>query len=290
MTFRLTEQELQKLDKNGFIGPFDLYNREDVGKELKRLRLSLLDRSNAPYDQEPAGNIGNYDRHLDIPFLAEHVKRPEIVGRVASILGEDLLCWRTEFFAKYPGDEGTDWHQSRSVAIGSGSPPVAATQSHDRYPDVYLTLSVWTALTDATIMPGSQKELHYDDQKLMTWRAEAVNNTVKGGVKRGLFGYDTREIQIDEKWAPDETQAFNMELAAGQFVMFWEATMHGSLPNRTKNQTRMAVVARYVPTHVQIYRDFSVLKEYGGEADLRRWHAVLVSGTDKYGYNKLSLE
>lgn len=294
MSFALSADELERFDRDGFVGPFDVYDSAEAADEMKRLRASLVERDRAVYDFQKGGSLANYDRHLDVPFLYNHVRRPQIVDRVRQILGPDLLCWRTEFFAKYPGDEGTDWHQSRNLAIGSGLSPLIATAPHTKYPDIFLTLAVWTALTDATTenscmqyMPGSHKELIYDDLKPLTWRPETVNRVVKNGVKRGLYGYDTREILVDPSWTPPESCAVNMELTAGQCIIAWEATMHASLPNRTKDRLRMALVARYVPTNVRIYPNQTVLQEYGGYADLAKWRAVLVSGSDAYGYNRL---
>ena len=294
MGFELSDRELELFDRDGFVGPFDVYDGAEISNAMQRLRISLSDRSRAIYELEKGGNIANYDRHLDIPFLYNHVNRPQIVDRIRRILGPNLLCWRTEFFAKYPGDEGTDWHQSRNLAIGSGLSPLVGTLPHPKYPDIFLTLTVWTALTDATIenscmqyIPGSHRELFYDDLKPLVWRPEMVNKVIKNGTKRGLFGYDTREILVNPDRALPESRAVNMELKAGQCVISWEATMHGSLPNRTRNRARLAVVARYVPTDVRIYPNQRTLQEYGGTADLANWHAVLVSGSDKFGFNRV---
>ncbi|XVN14344.1 phytanoyl-CoA dioxygenase family protein [Pseudomonas corrugata] len=101
-------------------------------RQWRTVRLQTLDRSNAVYSDNTISNAGNnnlanYDRHLDIPFLGQHVCNPRIVHKVRSLMGKDLLCWRTEFFSKYPGDAGTDWHQAntfagvaRGVLISSG--------------------------------------------------------------------------------------------------------------------------------------------------------------------------
>jgi non-heme Fe2+,alpha-ketoglutarate-dependent halogenase len=290
----LSESELQQFKTDGFWGPFNVYEQAEIRRELPKVRAALMKRQTAPYGQSASGTIGNYDRHLDIPFLSTHVCRPQIVERVKSVLGPDLLCWRTEFFVKYPGDEGTDWHQSRNLAIGSGIAPLAAEQRHPVFPEIFLTLSTWTAFTDSTLengclqlVPGSQEQVHYDERKPMAWRPESVNAVVKNGVQRGLFGYDTRDIQIDKSWSPDERLARNIEMEAGTAILFWEATMHGSLPNTSKRSTRMAFVARYVPTYVRIYPNMSTLNEYGGTADLAKWRAVLVAGADRYGFNRL---
>ncbi|NER94271.1 MAG: chlorinating enzyme [Symploca sp. SIO1B1] len=292
MSLKLSKNDLAKFDRDGFVGPFEVYSRDKMKANLQELRLDLLDRTNAVYDRETGGYIANYDRHLDIPFLAQHIRRPEVIDKVSSILGPDLLCWRTEFFAKYPGDEGTDWHQSRNMAIGSGLPPLIATEPHAKYPDIFLTLSVWTAFTDATIesscmqyVPGSHKKVYFDDMKEMTWRPEADREAIKSEDKRGLFGYNPKEIQVAPCWNPRECDSVDVEMRAGQCVLAWEATMHGSRPNITTNQTRMAFVARYVPTNVRIYPYQDTLEEFGGVVNLCDWSAVLVSGKDMYRYN-----
>ena len=82
-----------------------------------------MDRSHAAYPMNTLSgntNLANYDRHLDNDFLAEHIGRPEIVDRMISVLGPDILMWRSEFFSKYPGEEGTDWHQADTFAMASG--------------------------------------------------------------------------------------------------------------------------------------------------------------------------
>jgi non-heme Fe2+,alpha-ketoglutarate-dependent halogenase len=293
MALDLAPAELEQLDRDGFFGPFDVYPREESLRAWSALRVALLDRDAAPYALETGGDIANYDRHLDVDFLDRHIRRPQIVDRVRSVLGPDLFCWRTEFFAKFPGDEGTDFHQSRNMAIGSGIAPLLATEPHPRYPEIFLTLAVWTALTDASVeascmrfLRGSHKHKYFDDLKSMSWDRRRVNRRVEDGEKRGLFGYDVREIEQDSSWRERADDVVTVELRAGQALLFWEATMHGSTPNVSDEDARVAFVARYVPTNVRIYPGRSGLSEYGGTVSLERWRPVLVSGVDVYGFNK----
>ena len=121
--FSLSPEELAKFHENGYAGPFKMYEVEEIGRIWKRQRLQLMDRTYAAYPMDTLSgntNLANYDRHLDNDFLAEHIGRAEIVDRMISILGPDILMWRSEFFSKYPGEEGTDWHQADTFAMASG--------------------------------------------------------------------------------------------------------------------------------------------------------------------------
>ncbi|WP_067798519.1 chlorinating enzyme [Actinomadura formosensis] len=294
--FSLSAEELATFHRRGYIGPFTLYEPDEIAEKWGRTRLELLDRRDAVYRDDTAisntTNISNYDRHLDHPFLAEHITRPQIVDRVASILGPDVLCWRTEFFPKHPGDEGTDWHQADTFANASGTPQIQWPNGSD----FGGTITVWCALSEATVdmgclqfIPGTHRTMFYDETKRMHYLPERNSSVLKDGVKRGFFGYDYRELQVDPDWKPDESQAISMEMRAGQFIVFWSTLMHASHPHTGKSrEMRMGYAARYVPTPVEIYPGTSVIEEYGGTVSLERYGAVLVSGEDTYGHNRLA--
>ncbi len=294
--FALTPDELAAFHANGFAGPFPLYDHDEITRTWRRERIRLLDRSAAVYREEAAKsgatNIANYDRHLDNDFLADHVCAPQIVDRVASILGPDVLCWRTEFFPKYPGDEGTDWHQADTFANASGTPQILWPDGSD----FGGTITVWCAFTDAMIdtgclqfIPGTHQSMHYDETKRMHYDPAAATNVEKDGVRRGFFGYDYRELQIDPDWKPDEAKARSMEMPAGHFIVFWSTLMHASHPHSGKtDQMRMGFAARYVPTSVRVYPDTDRIEEYGGSISLERYGAVLVSGKNEHEHNRIA--
>jgi len=50
---------------------------------------------------------------------------------------------------------------------------------------------------------------------------------------------------------------------------------------------RLAYVCRYVPTSVKVYPGMDRIAEFGGEASLENYGAVLVAGTDDFGHNRL---
>ena len=294
--FSLTLEELERFHQLGYAGPFTLYEPEQIMERWRRVRAELFNRSAAVYQQNSSvsgvTNIANYDRHLDNKFLADHICQPQIVDRVSSILGPDVLCWRTEFFPKYPGDEGTDWHQADTFANVAGDPQILWAQDKD----FGGTITVWTAFTEATVangclqfIPGTHREMHYNEDKPMTYDPNRINQVEKEGVRRGFHGYDYRQLQIDPNWKPDESKAVSMVMKPGQFIIFWSTLMHASHPHTGKTKdTRLGYAARYVPTSVQIYPYSDVLEEYGGKVSLENYGAVLVSGEDGFSHNRIA--
>lgn len=298
LDFSLSRDELARFHRNGYIGPFDLYQKDDMERKLQALRPKLLNTKKAIYSQDQAvsgiTNLANYDRHLDVDFLAEHITRPEIVDRVSSILGPDTLCWRTEFFPKYPGDEGTDWHQADNFSNVAGSKHPQIIWPEDA--EFGGTITVWAAFTDSTIengclqfIPGSHKTMNYDESKTMEYQADSINQMEKDGVRRGFFGYDYRQLQKDPNWKPDESQAQSIVMRKGQFIIFWSTLMHASHPHSgLTDQMRLGFASRYLPTSVRVYPYSNTLEEFGGQASLDQFGCVLVSGEDHFHHNRFA--
>lgn len=296
-TFALSDEEIARFHRQGFIGPFTLYPPEEMREIWRKTRLQMLDRSHAVYpDDELSGatNISNYDRHLDNDFLAAHIGKREIVERVASILGPDVICWRTEFFPKHPGDEGTDWHQADTFANASGTPQIL-------WPDNAEfggTITVWSAFTEASeangclqFIPGTHQQMNYDETKRMHYDPDTINERDKDGVRRGFFGYDYRELQVDPDWKPDEQAAVSQVMEPGQFIIFWSTLMHASHPHEgLTNEMRMGFASRYVPSSVAVYPGSDHIEEYGGSISLERYGSVLVSGENNNLDNRMVTE
>ncbi|TVZ40270.1 non-heme Fe2+,alpha-ketoglutarate-dependent halogenase [Alteromonadaceae bacterium 2753L.S.0a.02] len=292
----LSEEEIKNFHRDGYIGPIKLYEEDEIEEIWKAVRLQVLDRSQAIYpiaeSDQGNTNIANYDRHLDIELLAKHIVNKKITDRVASLIGEDVMCWRSEFFPKYPGDEGTDWHQAATFANASGTPQILWPEENgERFGG---TITVWTAFTDSTLengclklMPGTHDAMNYDESKTMKYDESTINTKEKDGKKSGFFGYDYRELQIDPNWKPDESKAFPLVMKKGECVIFWSTLMHASLPHSGKTQDmRLGYVGRYAPTKVKVYPDTELVVEYGGKIPLDKFGCVLVSGEDRYGHNK----
>lgn len=293
--FNLSHEEIKKFHQQGFIGPFTAYEPDEMNNLWRQTRLQLLDRSHAVYQPTAAvsgnTNISNYDRHLDVDSLADHICKAEIVDRVSGILGPDVICWRTEFFPKHPGDEGTDWHQADTFANASGTPQILWPEDAE----FGGTITVWTAFTDANVdngclqfIPGTHKTMFYDETKRMHYNSDQINSVDKDGVRRGFFGYDYRQLQIDPNWKPNESAAISMVMKPGQFIVFWSTLMHASHPHSGKTkEMRMGYATRYVPSSVYVYPGTDVVEEYGGSVGLEKYGSVLVRGKNLRPENRM---
>jgi non-haem Fe2+, alpha-ketoglutarate-dependent halogenase len=284
----LSPAQLAFFRENGFVGPLKVYEREEVAELWRRVRPQIRDRSRSIYGEKGR----DYDRHFDIPELSSHISSPPIVAGLQSLIGPNILCWRTEFFSKMPGDMGTEWHQVESYSYGSGKAALVPTLRREKTP---MELTVWTAFTDSTketgclkFMPGSHKHWYFDEKKGLSPAAEVV-----GGKKTGFFGYHYAELKVDPNWEPDESQAVHLEMKAGECVIFTARCMHGSLPNISRTGYRTGFASRYTPTDVRVYPDPDDLtrpqasfSEHGGEFDLEKFGVVLVSGRDEHKLSK----
>ncbi|NEP60795.1 MAG: chlorinating enzyme [Symploca sp. SIO2G7] len=298
-SFFLDSKELENFHRHGYLGPFTLFEPDEMRTLWNQARPEVSERTSAVYQDKSAvsgtTNIANYDRHLDISFLADHICQPKIVDRVSSILGPDVLCWRSEFFPKYPGDEGTDWHQADTFENASGSPQIVWPE---KVKDFGGTITVWTAFTESTIengclqfIPGTHQTMYYDESKRMHYDSNQINTKEKEGVTRGFFGYDYRQLQIDSNWSPDDSKSVSMVMKPGQFIIFWSTLMHASHPHSGKTpHMRLGFVSRYVPTSVKVYPDTDVVTEYGGSISLDKYGAVLVCGKNEFSHNRISTQ
>lgn len=281
----LSAEDIAFFKENGFTRPFKVYEPEEAVEIGRMIARKGRVRKTAVYGEECTAN---YDRHLDIDELAAHVTKPQIVRRLQSLMGPDLLCWRSEFFTKYPGDPGTEWHQVEVYRYSTGQPQLQPTD-----PEAELfQLTCWTAFTPATLangcmklLPGSHRYWFYDEAKDV--KRPGLFDAKKISKMSSFWGYDYADFKIDPGWSPDESNAYPMQMSAGQAFIFTAKCVHGSLPNTTKDMVRFSFGARYVPTHVKLYPGVTEFVEHGSKFDLKNYGAVLVSGNDRYGHNPL---
>jgi non-haem Fe2+, alpha-ketoglutarate-dependent halogenase len=277
--FGLTDEEVESFKENGFVGPFDCYDPEEAPLLWDQAKIEMVLSKNKPHES----TIINYDRHLDCDTLSAHVCRPEIVQRLQSLMGNDILCWKSHIFKKEPGEAGTGWHQVETFQVGETSlPSLNYTQAQD---GLAQEVTVWTAFSEAQVenacmrfLPGSHKRWYYDEAKALSHDVESKTHD--------FFGYDYSELKLDQDWDPDAERIVDMEMTAGQFVIFVAKCVHGSRPN-VSDQARLGFASRYVHPSVKVYENVDQLAEFGDSISLDYHGSVLVSGEDAFGYNRL---
>jgi non-haem Fe2+, alpha-ketoglutarate-dependent halogenase len=265
---------------DGVLGPFKVYDRAEAKEMGKEARIKAQDKTHAPY---PTTEI-NYDRHVDLSVLSRHISAAPIVRRLQSLIGPDIFCWRSEFFPKYPGESGTEWHQVETYAYGSGVASLVPTARRAQTPT---ELTVWTAFTDVPRESGPLKFLPGSHKKWAFRETEKLKQFYGLSSNGGFFGYRYEELKVDPTWDPDAADQRVMEMEAGMAVIFTARCVHGSLPNTSTRHMRLGMATRYVPTDVKIYPDQTSFSEHGQLFDLSRWGAVLVAGRDDPKLNKV---
>ncbi len=276
--------DIARFSQDGFLGPIRLYDEAEAAEMIREIRIRNQDMSKSLY-----GNNVNYDRHFDIPQMARHVTHPTIIKYLTAILGPDVLLWRSEWFSKFPGTKGTEWHQVRDYSYASGKPQLLPTESAW---NAFIDITVWTTFTPATketgcmrFVRGSQRHEIFDEHKAInTGREEGYNVAY---AKTGFFGYNFSDFVIDPNWEPAPEDVVELEMTPGEAVIFTASCVHGSLPNITQRETRMALSGRYVPTHVRLYPDQETYVAHGATFDLANYGGVLVAGENRYTHNRM---
>ena len=163
----------------------------------------------------------NQKPHLLFTWIDQLIRSPAILDAVEDLLGPDLLCWSSQFFAKPAGDAGyVSWHQDATY-WGLSSPEVT---------------TAWVALSPSTVESGCM-------QVIAGTHTSQVAHEDKFDEKNLLSRGQEVAVQVDR------SQAVNVELQPGEFSLHHVLLFHGSEPNRSTD-ARIGFAIRYVPTHV----------------------------------------
>ena len=261
---RMSPAEIQQFWDRGVAGPFTAIPEAEM-REFARMLEDELERESRAFGRKTVR-----DRHLDMPEMWELFSNPNIVDRLAQILGPDLLLWRSQVFNQMPGAPPITWHQATTYMLEDYQRPVLEPKNRNEL----FQLTTWIAVDDATIENGCMQFLP---------------GTHKGRTRTlsldGKDGFYAAKFELDRF---SNAEVLPMEVKAGQFIMFSERTIHGSPGNRSQKR-RMAVNFRTVKPTTKIYRD--VKEHYAMHLDetwaLDNWGVCLLRGEDPYGYNRV---
>ena len=320
----LSEEEIQDFEQKGLIGPFRVISKEEAarieafsqeafknGFDGELFIKGELEDSLRKHGQLHIGLAGLYQA-LRYKKLRDILKAPQIAHRLASILGPEVICWRSQFFQKNPGDQGTFWHQTGAFREVSKHDKLIPTQtvSHG-----ILQLTTWVALTDVTIetsalriMPGSFQDGRieylqgYVQDNLIDYLSRLPKESLPRLLKAALFTsgsfirsqalFETIPLFLTDLF--EEMEVVNLEMKAGEAAIFTSMNLHASFPNSSENSSRLALAGRYTANHVKVFSGMD--KSYQATPDgiksfsLKNISNIQVYGTDSYGFNRILKE
>lgn len=241
MTQELTPQQIQFFEENGYVGPFTALPKEAMPNIREHINTKVINH--------PSGfhrNAGQC-RHFDDETVWQLCKNPHVLSTTQSLLGPNIVLWRSNFFAKPPGGVAVPWHQDGEY-----------------WPlDPQVNITAWLAIDPATkenscvrVIPGSHKHalphIIFDEE-------ERKHNALR--------------YQVDLSHV-DESKAIDIELKPGEFFLFNEKTLHYSPPNHS-DKHRLGLAIRMTAPQVNVNHDKVTTDHY----------CVLLSGEDTHQLN-----
>lgn len=213
----LSEDEVGRFHTDGYLGPFTAVEPDSMSAIRSIIESDVLNSSGL-------ANSPLQSRHLDRRCVYDLVSHPNIVDRVADLMGPDIVLWRSNIFNKEAGQPTEiPWHQD--FKYWPIEPPI--------------NISAWIAIDEVTVenscvqlIPGS----HLD----IVPHIPAIPGQ-EFAVRADPSGVDTG-------------RALNMELRPGEFFLFVERLLHHSEPNHSAKR-RMGIAARFTVPFVRVDHD-----------------------------------
>ncbi len=261
--YKLTTDQIQQFNEDGFIGPFDAFSRE----EMANFRLEMLAKENTK--SKTYGFCTPRDRHFEMPNLWEHMTRSAITERVAQLLGPDLLCWRSQLFYKGPHSPAIQYHQASTFMVEDYLDPAIFPENLS---DIF-QLTVWVAVDDATPENGCLQFVRGTHDRI---------RTIKFGGEEGFYN-----AQFSLEFDRDPSRIVTVPVKSGQFLIFAERCIHGSPPNTT-DRHRLAFNIRVIPTDVPVYTNKEKYRSVynGGKYHLKNWGVSVLRGEDRHSLSR----
>jgi len=219
----LSSQEVADFHRDGFLGPYSISRQSEIASIRRHVRNSV-------FESEGVHNTIR-DRHRDDRILYEIATDPAIVGRVRSILGDDLLLYHSKIWSKSPGDGEIPWHQERAFWEGM---PVDC-------------IFVWIAITDATRENGGLQ--------FQAGGHDILREHEPTGEEQETFPLRMSPEHVDE------AAVERMDLQPGEFTVFTEQTPHHSPPN-TSDRDRIGMVVRFIRPFTDLGREEKLYPEH----------------------------
>jgi chlorinating enzyme len=262
--YRLSDDEIARFHRDGYIVPRYRLDQRDLA-ELQRLTEKIVadnpDRAGHPMVCPHVP--GNVPELLSPPGWRRFATDPVIVDMVSQLLGEDLILWGTSLFYKQAHKgPSTPWHRD-------GTAPVKPL----------ITITAWIAVFDSMVDNGCLRCIPGSHQSQQVGKHTTPYFDLQKAAEA-----DTLAIQSLDMEEFDEDTAVDVELSAGQIVLFDSPYLvHGARSN-TGSRPRGGYALRFMPSTSYFDHAAAINPEVIGRGHDSR-PLILVRGTDRSGRN-----
>ncbi|MCI0627961.1 MAG: phytanoyl-CoA dioxygenase family protein [Acidobacteria bacterium] len=261
--YGLSAEQIDFYENNGYVGPLELCSEAEMLSLRDWMDQSGMFTSGGAspiYGRAPSGRACMRDWHLVYREMYDLCTHPMLSETMASIMGPDLVLWRSQVQYKDAGHGPVAWHQDLGFPGHLLRPALNPVKN----------ISAWIAIEEATLANGCVR---------------LVPGTHRGHIERrmktaergeGLFG---RQYRME--YVVDTSKAIAMVMRPGQFFLFSESTLHGSTANPTKKR-RLGFSVRVTTPEVKVYEGQTI---DGTGYNLEKFRCVLMRGEDRYHHN-----
>lgn len=219
----LSPFELAFLEREGFVGPFSLFEPSEVDAATNRLRKAFfpgrfqrLVRSALELFRPSDYLRWTKGSHAEVKDICDLAADPLILDRVESAIGSNILLWGSVMIDKLPGDDH-GWH---------------ADVEHIEWDGIsaWIGLAGVTQLSSISVITRSHRSIL---------------------IRKKLFSDPGIEQHSDEivlevaKEIDPESQLIHLNVKAGEFILFAGRTWHEARHRSTG--IRSSVVFQYSP-------------------------------------------
>jgi non-heme Fe2+,alpha-ketoglutarate-dependent halogenase len=221
----LSPGQIRQYNECGFVFPIDVFS--DAAMAAHRAYFDDL-MGRALKKGWTSYSINGWHKHCG--EIWDLVTEPRILDCVQDLLGEDLICWGTHYFAKMPGDgKQVSWHQDASYW------PLTPSR----------TVTVWLAIDDTDegnaamqLIPRSHTHGQIEFETSDVTEQNVLNQTV-----RDALAYGDSPVHVS--------------LKAGQMSLHTDLLLHGSDQNLSSRR-RCGLTMRFVSPEVTAYKGWNL--------------------------------
>lgn len=214
---QLTDERRESFERDGYLAPLDFCSVE----RMDRLRQAISDSLGRKPGPQGGDRWGS--RHQDCRVVYDICASSAIVDAVSTFLGPNVILWNSVFFNKEPGGSEIPWHQDRSFTMMEPA----------------VNIAVWLAIDDANVANGCLQVIPGSHHHFVPH----VTRTNDGDFNALALIPET-----------EKARAKQIELHAGQFIVFHESILHHS-PVNSSNKRRQGLAIRYTVPGVKIKVD-----------------------------------